>query len=516
MNTVAEALLRPESYPHPVDPRGIEVVETHISWVFLTGSFAYKLKKPVNLGFLDFSTLERRRACCLEELRLNRRLCPDLYLDVMPVTESAGTLRIGGEGEVVDHVVRMAQFDRSKELDRLLASNALTPAMVDQVAGIVSSFHLAAPHAAPDSPQGTPEVLIVPMLENLDRTGQLPHSPQETSAVEEIRAWTLDEHRRRTPIMKERKAAGFIRECHGDMHTGNMVLWNGRVAIFDCIEFNPNLSVIDIISDAAFLFMDLQHAGRNDLAWRFLNSWLSVTGDFTGLSLLRLYCTYRAMVRAKVTAIRLSQEQDEAKRRPVLDEHRSYLALASSYVHHSPPMLILTHGVSGTGKSVISARLSEALGCIHLRSDIERKRLFGIPPLDSSRSSGCDIYTPESSGRTYQTLLAAADSALSGGWSAIVDATFLKERQRSPFVELAESIGASCRILVLNAPEELLRERVRIRLEAGADPSEADIAVLESQLAAAEPPAGNEKALCIDIDTQGPTALADIIEELSR
>jgi aminoglycoside phosphotransferase family enzyme/predicted kinase len=512
---VAEALRQPECYPHPVDPRGVGIVETHISWIFLTGSFAYKLKKPVDLGFLDFSTLERRRSCCYEELRLNRRLCPDLYLDVLPVTAQEGTCRVGGDGTIVDYVVRMVQFDRTMELDRLLAAEALTPAIVDQIAGIVSAFHLAAPHAATDTPQGTPDVLLVPMLENLDRTGKIVHSPDETAAMEQIRAWTLEEHRRRTALMQERKASGSIRECHGDMHTGNMVLRNGKVDIFDCIEFNPNLSVIDIISDAAFLFMDLQHAGRNDLAWRFLNGWLAVTGDFPSLRLLRLYCTYRAMVRAKVTAIRLSQEEDESGRRQILKEHRSYLALASSYVHSTKPMLILTHGVSGTGKSFISARLADAPGCLHLRSDIERKRLFGISPYESSRSSGHDIYTSDASERTYRALLEAADAALSGGWPVIVDATFLKERQRRPFIELADSCGAACRILVLSAPEAVLRERVRARLEAGGDPSEADIAVLESQLRTVEPPYGNEKALCIDIDTQGPADMTNLLEQLA-
>lgn len=516
MNMVAEALRHPESYPHPVDPRGIEIVETHISRIFLTGSFAYKLKKPVDLGFLDFSTLERRRSCCYEELRLNRRLCPDLYLEVLPVTELEGTCKVGGNGAIVDYVVRMVQFDRTMELDRLLAADALTPAIVDRIAGIVSAFHLAAPQAAAEALQGTPEVLLVPMLENLDCTQKIVHSPIETAAMEQIRAWTIEEHRRRTALMKQRKASGSVRECHGDMHTGNMVLRNGRVEIFDCIEFNPNLSVIDIISDAAFLFMDLQHAGRNDLAWRFLNGWLAVTGDFPALRLLRLYASYRAMVRAKVTAIRLSQEEDESRRRPILEEHRSYLALASSYVHSTPPVLILTHGVSGTGKSCISARLADEAGCLHLRSDVERKRLFGIAPFESSRPSGHDIYTPDASERTYQALLDAADAALSGGWTVVVDATFLREKQRRPFIELADSCGGACRILVLSAPEAVLRERVQARLEAGGDPSEADITVLESQLRRAEPPGENEKALCIDIDTQGPADIPALLEQLTR
>lgn len=517
MNTVAEALRQPEAYPHKVDSAdGIQVVETHISWIFLTGSYAYKLKKPVDLGFLDFSTPELRHRYCLEELRLNRRLCPDLYLDVLPVTTTGDRYVIGGDGPAVDHVVRMVQFDRSFELDRLLAADALPTERVAETAYIVAEFHRSTPTADPSAPQGTPEVLIVPMLENLDLTAELIHTQEESEAIERIRAWTLETHRRLTPLLRQRKTGGFVRECHGDMHTGNMVIWNGRIMIFDCIEFNPNLSVIDVVSDAAFLFMDLQHAGRTDLAWQFLNGYLTHTGDYAGLRVLRLYCAYRAMVRAKVTAIRHSQESDQVKRERDLEEHRSYLSLALDYIRPAPPLLVLMHGVSGTGKSTIATRLADAGGFAHLRSDIERKRLFGIPPLENSRPSGVDIYTREASDRTYQVLLEAAEAALSGGWPVIVDATFLKKSQRRLFIELAGRLGCICRILSLHAPEETLRARVLGRLAAGADPSEADISVLESQLRSDEPASGNEQALNIDVDAQGQIEIRSLLKKLAE
>jgi hypothetical protein len=504
MNPVAEALRHPEAYPHPVEEGGnIQVVETHISWIFLTGLYAYKLKKPVNLGFLDFSTLEKRRNCCLEELRLNRRLCPDLYLDVLPVVAAHGGWRIGGDGPAVDFVVRMLQFDRSFELDRLLVANALPIERIGEIAKIVSCFHSSATVAPAYSTFGTPEVLLVPMLENLDRTGDLVHTPEESNAMEAIRNWTLHEHRRLESVLKRRKECGFVRECHGDMHTGNMVIWNGKVMIFDCIEFNPKLSVIDVMSDAAFLFMDLQHSGRIRLAWHFLNTYLSNGGDYNGLRVLRLYCTYRAMVRAKVTAIRLMQETGREMQNAILDEHRSYLSLSLGYVRPSPPLLVLMHGLSGSGKSVLASMLADS-GFVHLRSDIERKRLFGISPLDSSRPSGMDIYAPEATAQTYRMLLDAAESALSGNWPVIVDATFLRKSQREPFLELAARMGCMCRIISVQAPFETLRKRVTERLEKGADPSEADPAVLEAQLKSVEPPEGDEKALCIEVDTQGP------------
>jgi uncharacterized protein len=517
MNPVAEALRHPEAYPHPVETdTGIQVVETHISWIFLTGGYAYKLKKPVNLGFLDFSTLGQRHRCCLEEVRLNRRLCPDLYLDVLPVAGKNGAYRIGGEGPAADYVVRMVQFDRKFELDRLLRGHALTVERIGEIATIVAAFHRTAPRADAASPFGTPDVLLEPMIENLDITEQIVHSDGETAAMETIRQWTLGEHRRLSGFLRQRKAAGFIRECHGDMHTGNMVIWNGRIAIFDCIEFNRKLSVIDVISDASFLFMDLEHSGQTHLAWHFLNAWLAATGDYAGLALLRLYCTYRAMVRAKVTAIRFSQENDTEERATILDEHRSYLSLALGYVRPSPPLLVLMHGVSGCGKSMLASKLADTGGLVHLRSDIERKRLFGIGPEGKSALAGLDIYTPIATERTYGTLLDAAESALSGGFMVIVDATFLKASQRLPFIEMAGRMHCPCRILCLHAPVETLMERVRNRLLTGADPSEADPAVVEAQLRSVEPPVGNEKALCIGVDTQGPLDHAALAAALFR
>jgi uncharacterized protein len=516
MNPVTEALLRPEAYPHPVETEGgVQVVETHISWIFLTGRFAYKLKKPIDLGFLDFSTLARRHHCCLEELRLNRRLCPDLYLDVLPVNSSNGAYRIGASGPVVDYVVQMVQFDRRFELDRLLMADRLTIEMVGSIAAIVAGFHRTTPAADQATAFGSPEVLLMPMLENLERTGQLIHSPAEVTALSALREWTLEEHRRLEPTLRQRKMSGFVRECHGDMHTGNMVMRDTRIEIFDCIEFNPRLSIIDVMSDAAFLFMDLQHSGRRHLAWHFLNAYLVGTGDYAGLRVLRLYCTYRAMVRAKVTAIRLSQEIDAERQKVILEEHRSYLSLALEFVRPSKPVLVLMRGFSGSGKSVLASKLADAGGFAHLRSDIERKRLFGISPTGSSSASGHDIYTAQASEETFRRLLDAAESAISGGYKVIVDATFLKRERRRPFIELADRMNCLCRIVCLSAPVETLRERVQGRLEDGGDPSEAGLSVLMSQMGSDEPPEEDEKSLCIDIDTGGPVDHLALAETLT-
>ncbi len=504
MNPVAQALLRPEAYPHPVSAEtGIQLVETHISWIFLTGKWAYKLKKPLDLGFLDFSTLQRRELCCHEEVRLNRRLCPDIYLGVSPVTVADGVYRVDGQGRVADYLVRMLQFDRNLEIDRLLAAERLPAERIREIAAMIARFHQCAEPAAPETPYGTPAVLLEPMLENLDITEQLRHAPEETVAMERIRQWTLDEHRRLSPGLSERKAEGFIRACHGDLHTSNMVILNGHIRIFDCIEFNPKLSIIDVISDIAFLFMDLEHAARKDYAWLLLNTYLSATGDYAGLRMLRLYLTYRAMVRAKVTAIRFSQSASPIEKAAALEAHRSYLRLASGYLKSPRPVLVLMHGVSGSGKSQLAARLSETAGCVVIRSDVERKRLFGLEAHEGSRSSGVDIYTPEAGEKTYATLFDQAGEVLSGGFSVIIDATFLKRSNRRPFMELAERLGCRCRIITTTAERETLRQRVAGRLEEGCDPSEANLQVLAGQLLSLEGLDDREATLGITVDTQG-------------
>lgn len=515
MHTVAEALCHPEAYPHPVNAE-IEVVETHISLIFLTGEWAYKLKKPVNLGFLDFSSLEQRHHFCKEELRLNRRLCPDLYVEVLPVIRKNGTIRIGGPGAIIDYVVRMVQFDRSQELGTLLAKGILASEEINKAAKVIARFHTSVPRADPASVFGDPEVLIRPMLENLDLTEEVARSIDERYSIERLRHWTTAEQKRLTGVLRERKATGMVRECHGDMHTGNMVIRDGRIMIFDCIEFNPVLSHIDVISDIAFLFMDLTHAGRNDLAWRFLNAWLSESGDYNGLRVLRFYCVYRAMVRAKVTSIRLQQETGESEKAATLAEHRSYVDLAAGFARPQSPSLLITHGVSGSGKSVIAAQLADRGGFVHIRSDVERKRLFGFEALEKSASRGIDIYTAEATRKTYDTMLDAAVSALSGGFPVIVDATFLTRHLRAPFIRMATAMNCKCRILSFHAAHETLYERVLKRREKGLDASEAGTEVLRMQLHDDMPPDGDEKALCIDIDTEGDINIEALLEAIER
>ena len=379
--------LATQTAAYPGSVSRIELHETHISWVFLAGEFAYKLKKPVDLGFVDFTTLERRHLFCEEELRLNRRLAPDLYLDVVPITGTAESPRIGGQGTAIEYCVRMRRFPDDRLLSRLVAAGELLPRHIDALARQVAEFHARIPVAEPASRFGTPDSVAEPMRANFSHLDRL-DSPEAAALVERLSAWTEGELTARENEFIVRKQNGFIRECHGDMHLGNMILTDDSVTIFDCIEFNPDLRWIDVASEIAFCTMDLEDRGRPDLAWRFLNGYLEWSGDYAGLALFRLYFVYRALVRAKVTGLRRSQGvlSDEENQR-LATELTNYLKLAERSTQSKTPFLAITHGLSGSGKTWGSQAVVERRGAIRLRSDIERKRLAGLSPFESSVSA---------------------------------------------------------------------------------------------------------------------------------
>ncbi len=510
MEQLAEALRHESAYPHATGR--IEVVETHISWIFLTESFAYKVKKRVYLGFLDFSTLEKRRYFCNEELRLNQRLCPEIYLAVVPVVQSGTSFFIDGEGDIVDYAVKMVRFDRKMELDRMLSSGMLNTMHVDILSSLIAGFHQSIPAVSVETGFGHPDNLIKPMLANFTHTEPAASNRPEAIRLESIKRWTREEHQRLTPLFVERQRGGFIRQCHGDMHTGNMVWWKNRIFIFDCIEFNDNLSIIDVISDLAFLFMDLEHAGYPAFAWRLLNSYLLETGDYGALPLLRFYAVYRAMVRAKVTAIRYTQTTEQSTLEKILQEHLSYLQLAEHYTHKPKPLMILTSGVSGSGKTTLSRDIAQTLHCVHIRSDIERKRLAGLKALErSDKAAGASLYSEEQSRLTYKRLLDVAALCIADDLRVIVDATFLTAESRRMFIELASNRNCPCKILYFHAPKEVLMERVQKRWLMGNDASEANSKVLALQLEKFEPFTREEEAIAIRINTAETVDLEGIV-----
>ena len=521
------ALLDPRRYPHGVDR--VELVETHASWLLLAGDLAYKIKKPITLPFLDYGTLARREAYCRAELVLNRRLAPDLYLDVMPIGGNPQQPRIG-ELPAIEWAVRMRRFDESGRLDHMAARGELQPAHLAQLAATLCSFQQSAAIAAPDASFGAPEQVLAAARENFVELRQLlPATAQ--AQVEQLAAWTEAEFTRRAGDFASRKAGGFIREGHGDLHLGNLVLIDGRVTPFDCIEFNEDFRWNDPASEIAFVWIDLLDHERPGLAAWFLNAWLEAGGDFAALRVLRFYAVYRAVVRAKIAALRARQE-DSAAAKAELDEARGYLDLAwriaapstagfaqpagyagAEQCSAKPPLrpaparcvpagtFTITCGLSGSGKTTASsARLldsaqRDAGSLIRLRSDVERKRLFGLAPHDNSNSApDGGIYTAEATARTYARLLALSRELLAAGWPVIVDAAFLKRAERDSFAALAAELGVGFKILATGAPPEELRRRLLAR---SGDASEATAAILDRQLEWFEPLDEAERACII-------------------
>ena len=469
---------------------GGTLVETHISWVLLDGVHAWKIKKPVQLSFLDARALATRRRLCQEELRLNRRLAPSLYLDVAAIHGTPDAPRLDGGGPVIEYALRMRQFPAGALLSEQLAAGTLLPAHLDRLARRLADFHAAAAVAAADTPYGTPEGIEGDVLQLLD--GLALHGAAPACAA--LRAWVATTAPRLVPLWQGRRDAGRVREGHGDLHLANAVLLGDEVTAFDCLEFDPALRWIDVFSDTGFLVMDLLARGRGDFAFRFLNAYLDASGDHAGVPVLRWYLVYRALVRSLVARIRAGQGGAAAG--------PDYLALALRLAGAGDARLLITHGVSGSGKSHVGQRLLEQAQAIRLRSDVERKRLFGLQALEASaqRFPG-GIYGADATRRTYARLYELADAALQAGHRVIVDAAFLRASQRDDFRRLAQQRRLPFTILHCRAPTAVLRERVRARSGRGDDASEADVSVLERQLATAEPLTAAESTCTVTVDT---------------
>lgn len=474
-----ESLRRSNAFPHPAGD--VSVLETHISWVILAGDFAYKIKKPVKLEFLDFSSLELRRHFCNEELRLNRRLAPELYLDVVPICGDRAAPVVGGDGEPIEFAVRMRRFPQEMLLSRLLQAGTLQSSQIDLLAREIAEFHAGIDRAETCSLWGTAESIRQQALDNLVALGTIDDPAVETE-LQTLRAWTEREWERLRDTFGTRRLQGFIRECHGDLHLGNMVRLDERVVLFDGIEFSESLRWIDVQSDAGFVAMDLLDRGASAYARRFINAYLEQTGDYAGLSVLPYYIVYRALVRAKVAGIRMQQAGDEsAARERSNSELRGYLNLALAYTLRATPVLAITCGLSGSGKTTGTQSLIEHEGMIRVRSDVERKRLCGLRAEQSAAAApGAGIYATEISRRTYDRLADIARSAIAAGYPIVVDATFLKRAHRERFRQLADELCVPFRIISFEADEATLRSRVRAR--GRADASDADEAVLERQL----------------------------------
>lgn len=515
---MVDALRDPACYPHPVSR--VELLETHISWVFLAGDYAYKIKKPVKLGFLDFSSLAARRHYCDEELRLNRRLAPELYLGTVAITGDHRAPHIGGNGETIEYAVKMRRFEQSALLDAALARGEVAPATIAALARKIAEFHAGAPNAAAAPELDAAGAALAPALDNFAQMLPLLDAPQDIAELAGLRDWTLREHSRVAAQAADRQATGRVRECHGDLHLGNAVLLGGVATPFDCIEFSPALRQMDVISEVVFLAMDLEVHGRRDLAWVFLNAYLEHTGDYGGVAMLPFYLVYRALIRAKINLIRASQH--DATGEQVLRARKAYhryIACAVSYSTARRGAVVITHGLSGSGKTTLARVIAPALGAVSVRSDAERKRLHGLSALARVGSaSGAGIYGTDATARTYALLARHARSIASVGFPAFIDAAFLKCDQRAAFLDLARELKVPFAILNIITPHELLHARLAARAVQNSDASDATLAVLESQIANEEPLSAGELEFAITVraDDDAANNAAALCAELTQ
>lgn len=466
-----------------------EKFETHISYVLLAGENAYKFKKPVNFGFLNFGTRALRHDYCEREVALNHRYAPRLYWGVLPLVRGPQGLALGAAGEPLDYAVWMRRFADGARLDERLAARSVDGSAFADIGNSIGEMHLHAPRPFVGSRYGSAELSAAQMLAGLESLRDV--TPTGAAILDQYRAAVAAS----TERLSARQRAAFIRDCHGDLHLSNVVHLDGRWVPFDCIEFNDDLRYIDTMSDFAFLKMDLDRRGPRQFSHILLNAYLSACGDYGGLDLLRLYCAYRSLVRAKVAALASAALHGSAQV-AAITRSTQHLRLAGEYLATPPPpSLLITYGVSGSGKSWRCQRLATAQGYIHLRSDIERRRVAGLrsDAVSASQLNG-GIYAGRATEATYQHLKSLAETTLGAGYSVIVDATFLKSTQRAAFRDLARHLKLRFGILACDAPEDGLRARIDARRAAGGDPSEATQEVLTQQLATRDSLSPGERA----------------------
>ena len=472
--------------PGALHPLGIKkVIETHISYVLLDGNYAYKIKKPVNLGFVNFASLGKRKFYCEEEIRLNKRMAPDLYIGTISITGTVSEPEIDGGGPILEYAVKMIQFPRENELSNLLGSAVNLSVLFHTFCIELASFHKTIAVAGSSSKFSDSERISSPNIQNFRSIDSALLAPKESKILKRLKQWTLNSLEKNNDAFIKRQADGRIRECHGDLHLGNLVCIDSRIVAFDCLEFNEQLRWVDVASELAFLVMDLFANNKPELARGCLDWYLEESGDYDLIPLFQHYLVYRAMVRAKVSFLSGLKSKKENNQKAF----SQYLHLADRLASPKPkPKLIITHGFSGCGKTWISNKIVTQTDCIRVRSDVIRKHLHGLGVRDlSSRKNSEPIYTIESDLITYSHLQEIALKILTAGYPVLIDATFLSKENRKSFRLLSESIDVDFCILDLQADISVLKSRITKRQQSGNDASEAGIKVLENQLKSANP-----------------------------
>lgn len=517
--TMIDALRDGCCFDHAVE--AIEIFETHVSWIVLTGDYAYKIKKPLDLGsFLDFSTLDRRQYFCEEEVRLNRRLAPDLYLGVVAISGSPEAPRVNGEGAPIDYAVKMRQFSNRHLLSHLQASGELTRELTDDLIDQLVTFHDSATRLPADGEHGSRRSLEAILEREFALIEARLSGDSDRRRLAQLQTRVAETFARLAEAFERRHREGFVRETHGDLHLGNVVFHEGRSLVFDGLEFNEALRWNDVGSDLAFLLMDLEARGEETLARHALNRYLERSGDHELVRLLSFYKLYRALVRAKVAMLRYHQpDLHPSDRQSIMADFRRYLTLAEQYAEFHFPYLVIGVGVSGSGKSRFTGEMVQRLGSIRLRSDVERKRLHGFDPQVDTAREAVDIYTPEATEQTYRRLARLSGVLLEAGLPVCIDATCLKREQRDLLRHQAEGRGLPVLIVSFEADEATLRARIEKRARRGGDPSEAGIAVLERQQREFEDFTDEERLHLVHLDTTQDNAnltLVGLIQEHLR
>jgi len=487
--TLVETMTRPSFYPH--HPFSVDLVQTHISYIFLAGEYVYKVKKPVDFGFLDFTTLEKRRHFCGEELRLNQRLAPQLYLDVVSITRSArGGLELAGPGAPVEYAVKMRRLPEERMLKRLLAQGKAEPAVMDAVAGTLAAFHAAAATGGEVDAIGGVEAVIANWDENFVQTG--PFVGRTISAADHafLRDYVSGFVRRRRKLLESRVAKHRVRDCHGDVHLEHVCVLDDGIAIFDCIEFNQRFRYSDVASEVAFLAMDLDFNGYQGLAERFVHAYQMASGDEELGLLVLFYKCYRAYVRGKVIGFRLDDPAiDATAKEQAASAAGRYFQLARGYAaRFEEPTLVLMCGLMGAGKSVLAAALAREVGAEQIRTDVVRKELHRIDPSEHRfEEFGRGIYSPEVSRRTYQKALDLAAELLRAGASVIIDGSYQRREERQGAARTAQTLGAAFIVIECTCPEDIVRQRLDARLTQVGEASDGRWELFNEQKVAFEP-----------------------------
>jgi aminoglycoside phosphotransferase family enzyme/predicted kinase len=500
------AMLRPDFYAHR--PPDVRLLQSHISYILLAGERVYKVKKPVRFTFLDFSTLERRQHFCHEEVRLNRRLAPDVYLGVLAVRADDGIYRWTHDGDAaaVEYVIEMRRLPADRMLDQLLERRAVTPSMIDRIADRLAGFHQQADAGPAVTANGDPASVAAVLEDNYANARQFRDvtiGARDDDAIQRFSRRFLRTH---AALFRQRQAQHRIRDCHGDLHTEHICCTEPLV-IFDCIEFNAQFRHCDVASEMAFLAMDLDYHERPDLAVQLINRYAAAARDQNLPGLVPFYACYRAYVRGKVDSLKVLEPEVTAQEREAARESaRRHFALAYRYTWAYSPALVVIAGLSGSGKSAVAAVLHARTGFVHINSDVVRKRLAGLPIAVPAKPSTYDagIYTPEFSARTYRTMLQEAASALAGGRGAVLDATFQLRSGRNAARALAQRHGVPFLLVECRCEEAEVRRRLQRRVDQGGGASDADWNVYVEQRRRFEAIVADEETDHLVLDTGAP------------